>query len=115
MNKHDEFVKFLTLWLQWAEENQDNKIVGDHPIFRNTGLCIMWSTHFVKLQHLPVALLNEWDNYPNEVFKAEGLDTFNDDPFGWYNRRCTTPSHKWEPRLQWVRQYLAKQNQGEKK
>lgn len=109
------FIQFLTEWLAWAEENKDHIYPEANFYFTsNTGLCSNWVRWLLRKANIPPNLSDEADDFITEVAKAEGIYSLDGDYFGWYDPTVKVPAHQWQPRLDWVRQYLAK-NQGEMK
>ena len=102
---HEQFIQFLTEWLAWAEANKNIDEPDYHPSFsENYGLCAAWHIW------IDVSINPDAKSYIRTIATQEGIYKPKGDYFGWYEQGMV-PSHKWEPRLKWVRQYLSK-NQG---
>ena len=88
MNLEQTFLQFLKDWLAWAEAD-----APEHEAFSiQDGLCRA-SKRFDFTGHLKAKV-------KAELRKDKGSSL---DPFKWYASEDNGPSHKWEPRLKWVR------------
>lgn len=103
------FIQFLTEWLSWAEENKDRRFPeADFYFTSAAGLCSNWERWLRRKINIPLHLLDEADSFIKKVAIKEGIYKPYGDYFGWYKSTVSTPAHQWQPRLDWVRQYLAK-------
>lgn len=102
MNLEQTFLQFLKGWLAWAEADAPESHVFDEW----QGLCPNWRLYLRRnhedyVYSLDVAEAQRW--YEKLVYELEKDHGDSIDPFDWYDDKRETPSHKWEPRLTWVR------------
>ena len=102
MNLEQTFLKFLKDWLAWAEAD-----APEHSVFdEQQGLCPNWRRYMRGrlddyIYGLEVSEAQKWYmKLSHTLLNDLGEST---DPFGWYGDKTEAPSHKWEPRLTWVR------------
>lgn len=116
MTLHEYFLQFLTEWLQWAEANKNLRSPSDDKFSTGCGLCAMWCKW---LRQEASDAPHDFCADPTDAAQAhmlqvaikEGIYSPDGDYFGWYITLNPGPAHQWEPRLAWVRQYLAKHSQ----
>lgn len=102
MNLEQTFLQFLKEGLAWAEAGGP-----EHDAFdEQQGLCPNWrrciqNYHADYVYRLDVVEAQKW--YSKLTYELCKDFSSTIDPFGWYDDKTETPSHKWEPRLTWVR------------
>ena len=104
------FIQFLTEWLEWAEKNAELGFPVDDCFTSRTGLCSNWLRwcRIMKGYTHATGDLDVAEEFLKEEFISTGVCEPDGDHFKWYCSENITGSHRWEPRLKWVREYLAK-------